>query len=95
MFDVAASRLRAFFSLTRHHLHQAGMLRADLGLEAARNAESIRQERAAKRRALGLLIRLLTPAQRNEFRHALHFNGSYKRTPNQHITCYRTYFCPE
>ena len=74
MFETAASRLRALFSLTRHHLHQAGMLRAELGLEAARNAESIRQERAAKRRALGLLIRLLDPTQRAEFRHALHFH---------------------
>ena len=74
MFDAAASRLRAFFSLTRHHLHQVGMLRAELGQDAARNAEAIRQERAAKRRALGLMIRLLNPTQSAEFRHALHFH---------------------
>ena len=74
MFDAAANRLRAFFSLTRHHLHQVGMLRTEMGPEAARNAESIRQERAAKRRALGLMLRLLNPAQRAEFRHALHFH---------------------
>ena len=74
LFDAVNSRLRTFFSLARQHLHRAGLLRAELGLDAKRNAESVRRARAAKRRALGLLVRLLTPAQRTEFRHALHFH---------------------
>jgi len=55
-------------------MDQARLRRAEVWLEATQSGETVRKERRAKRRALSLLMRLLNPEQRQEFRECRHFH---------------------
>jgi hypothetical protein len=68
------SRVRGVLELVRHRMHQARSRRNELWLEALQSAYTVRDERRAKRRALSLLMRLLSPEQRQEFRQYRYFH---------------------
>jgi len=74
IMQTAGSRLYAFFCLTRQCMQQAQERRAELWMETMQNADRVQEERRAKRRALSLLMRLLNPEQRQEFRKYRHFH---------------------
>ena len=74
-------RLCAFFRSTRQRMDQARLRRAEVWMEAMHDTHTVRKERRAKRRALTLLMRLLNPEQRQEFRDYGHFHvtGAHTR----------------
>ncbi len=75
------TRLREFFRSARQRMDQARLRRAEVWLEVMHDTHTVRKERRAKRRALSLLMRLLSPEQRQEFRDYGHFHviGAHTR----------------
>jgi hypothetical protein len=67
---TARNRLHAFFRSTGRHVQHAQASRALPWLEA------MRKERRANRRALVLLLKLLNPVQRQEFRTMGYFHAT-------------------
>lgn len=77
------SRLRAFSRTIRHRVYRAA-IRHLPWMRAMRNAEVVRAQRRAKRRALCLLMRLLNPEQRREFREHRHFHVTGASSGNRY-----------
>lgn len=71
---TVGNRLHAFFRSTRQRVQQTQRNRTLPWLEAMENVDAVRKERRAKRRALLLLMRLLNPEQRQEFRERRYFH---------------------
>jgi hypothetical protein len=74
MARAAARSLRRFCAPFREFFQDSGRNTAQARLEA------MRKERRAQRRSLILLVRLLTPEQRQEFRMLQHFHVTGGRT---------------